>query len=68
MGAISPWHVLIAVGLLVILFTRRNAISSLLSEAGKSIAAFRDGLRRPDVREIAHKTTQAAANAEKQNE
>lgn len=45
MGGLSPWHLLIVAGILLVLFGGRGKLSGIMGDAAKGIRAFRDGLK-----------------------
>ena len=45
MGVLSPWHIMILVVLVLLIFGGRGKISGLMGDAAKGIRAFRDGLK-----------------------
>ena len=45
MGGLSPWHLLIVAGLVLLVFGGRGRLSNVMGDAAKGIRAFRDGLR-----------------------
>ena len=45
MGSLSPWHLLIVAGVLLVLFGGRGKLSGIMGDAAKGIRAFRDGLK-----------------------
>ncbi|WP_297695995.1 twin-arginine translocase TatA/TatE family subunit [Phenylobacterium sp.] len=48
MGSFSIWHIIIAVGLLALLFGGRGKISGIMGDTAKGIRAFREGLKGDD--------------------
>jgi sec-independent protein translocase protein TatA len=45
MGGLSPWHIIIVVMLILVIFGGRGKLSGLMGDAAKGIRAFRDGLK-----------------------
>ncbi|MGH6985461.1 MAG: twin-arginine translocase TatA/TatE family subunit [Caulobacteraceae bacterium] len=45
MGGLSPWHIIIIVVVLALLFGGRGKISGLMGDAAKGIRAFKEGLK-----------------------
>ena len=45
MGGLSPWHILILVLLLLLVFGGRGKLSGIMGDAAKGIKAFKDGLK-----------------------
>lgn len=45
MGSLSPWHILLIVIVLVVLFGGRGKLSSIMGDAAKGVKAFKDGLK-----------------------
>jgi sec-independent protein translocase protein TatA len=45
MGGLSPWHIIIVVVLVLVIFGGRGKLSGLMGDAAKGIRAFRDGLK-----------------------
>ena len=45
MGSFSIWHLLIAGGLILVLFGGRGKISGIMGDTAKGIRAFREGLK-----------------------
>jgi sec-independent protein translocase protein TatA len=45
MGGLSPWHIIIVVLLVLVIFGGRGKLSGLMGDAAKGIRAFRDGLK-----------------------
>ncbi len=45
MGSLSPWHLLIVAGVLLVLFGGRGKLSGIMGDAAKGIRAFREGLK-----------------------
>ena len=48
MGSLSPWHILILVLLLLVVFGGRGKLSGIMGDAAKGIKAFKDGLKDED--------------------
>ena len=44
-GGLSPWHILIVVIALAVLFGGRGKLSSIMGDAAKGVRAFKDGLK-----------------------
>ena len=44
MGGLSPWHILILVLLLLLVFGGRGKLSGIMGDAAKGIKAFKDEL------------------------
>ena len=47
-GGLSPWHILIVVVALAVLFGGRGKLSSIMGDAAKGVRAFKDGLKGED--------------------
>ena len=47
-GGLSPWHIILIVVALAVLFGGRGKISSIMGDAAKGVRAFKDGLRDED--------------------
>ena len=47
MGALSVWHILIVVAIILLLFGGQGKISDLMGDVGRGIKAFRIGLAQP---------------------
>lgn len=45
MGALSPWHIILLVLVLLLLFGGRGKLSGLMGDAAKGVKAFKDGLK-----------------------
>ena len=45
MGGLSPWHIIIAGIVIMVVFGGRGKLSSVMGDAAKGIRAFRDGLK-----------------------
>jgi sec-independent protein translocase protein TatA len=45
MGALSIWHILILAIIAVLMFGGRGKISDLMSDVGKGVKSFRQGLK-----------------------
>ena len=45
MGALSPWHIILIVIVLLLLFGGRGKLSGLMGDAAKGVKAFKDGLK-----------------------
>jgi sec-independent protein translocase protein TatA len=45
MGGLSPWHILILVLLLLLVFGGRGKLSGIMGDAAKGIKAFKDGMK-----------------------
>lgn len=45
MGGLSPWHLIILVLLVLVIFGGGGKLSGLMGDAAKGIRAFRDGLK-----------------------
>ncbi|MBE7218032.1 MAG: twin-arginine translocase TatA/TatE family subunit [Caulobacteraceae bacterium] len=45
MGGLSPWHILLIVVALAVLFGGRGKLSSIMGDAAKGVRAFKDGLK-----------------------
>jgi sec-independent protein translocase protein TatA len=45
MGGLSPWHILLAGVVILLLFGGRGKLSGIMGDAAKGIRAFRDGLK-----------------------
>ena len=45
MGALSPWHIILLVIVLLLLFGGRGKLSGLMGDAAKGVKAFKDGLK-----------------------
>lgn len=45
MGGLSPWHIIIVIALVLVIFGGRGKLSGLMGDAAKGIRAFRDGLK-----------------------
>ena len=45
MGGLSPWHIIIIVLVLLVLFGGRGKLSGFMGDAAKGIKAFKDGLK-----------------------
>ena len=61
-GGLSPWHILLIVIALAVLFGGRGKLSSLMGDAAKGVRAFKDGLK-TDEEGAAPGTTPAAPAA-----
>ena len=48
-GGLSPWHILIVVIALAVLFGGRGKLSSIMGDAAKGVRAFKDGLKGEEV-------------------
>jgi sec-independent protein translocase protein TatA len=48
MGALSPWHIILLVLVLLVLFGGRGKLSGIMGDAAKGIRAFKDGLKGED--------------------
>ena len=48
MGGLSPWHLILAGIVILLLFGGRGKISGVMGDAAKGIRAFRDGLKGDD--------------------
>ena len=48
MGAMAPWHWLIVIVVVALLFGGRGKLSGLMGDAAKGVKAFRDGLKDTD--------------------
>ncbi len=48
MGALSPWHLILIVIVLLLLFGGRGKLSGLMGDAAKGVKAFKDGLKDED--------------------
>ena len=48
MGGLSPWHLLFAGIVILLLFGGRGKISSVMGDTAKGIRAFREGLKGED--------------------
>ncbi|MDP1736357.1 MAG: twin-arginine translocase TatA/TatE family subunit [Caulobacter sp.] len=44
-GFTSPWHILLAVIVIAVVFGGRGKLSGLMGDAAKGIRAFQDGLK-----------------------
>jgi sec-independent protein translocase protein TatA len=44
-GGLSPWHLILIVVLLALVFGGRGKISALMGDTAKGIRAFKDGLK-----------------------
>jgi sec-independent protein translocase protein TatA len=45
MGSLSPWHLLFAGLVILLLFGGRGKLSGMMGDAAKGIRAFREGLK-----------------------
>ncbi len=59
MGGLSPWHIIIIVLVLLVLFGGRGKLSGFMGDAAKGIKAFKDGLKDEDKPEDKPTTTAA---------
>ena len=59
MGGLSPWHIIIIVLVLLVLFGGRGKLSGFMGDAAKGIKAFKDGLKDEDKPEDKSTTTAA---------
>lgn len=48
MGGLSPWHLLFAGIVILLLFGGRGKISNIMGDTAKGIRAFREGLKGED--------------------
>jgi sec-independent protein translocase protein TatA len=48
LGAMSPWHWLLIIGVAAVVFGGRGKLSSVMGDAAKGIRAFKDGLKSED--------------------
>ena len=44
-GGLSPWHILLIVIALAVLFGGRGKLSGIMGDAAKGVRAFKDGLK-----------------------
>ena len=65
-GGLSPWHILLIVIALAVLFGGRGKLSSIMGDAAKGIRAFKDGLKTEDEPTAARPTTVQALTHEEQ--
>jgi sec-independent protein translocase protein TatA len=64
MGGLSPWHIIIVVMLVLVIFGGRGKLSGLMGDAAKGIRAFRDGLKGDEPTPAASPTPQSLPLAE----
>ena len=48
MGALAPWHWILVIIVVLLLFGGRGKLSGLMGDAAKGVKAFRDGLKDTD--------------------
>jgi sec-independent protein translocase protein TatA len=48
MGAFQPWHWILVILVVVVLFGGKGKLSGLMGDAAKGIKAFREGLKDDD--------------------
>lgn len=48
MGALAPWHWILVIVVVLLLFGGRGKLSGLMGDAAKGVKAFRDGLKDTD--------------------
>ena len=63
MGAMSPLHWLLVIGVAVILFGGAGRLSGLMGDAAKGVRAFREGLKGDDPAETPEATPAATPPA-----
>ena len=61
MGGLSPWHIIIIVLVLLVLFGGRGKLSGFMGDAAKGIKAFKDGLKDEDKPKDEDKSTTTTA-------
>ena len=45
MGGLAPWHIILLVIVVAVLFGGRGKLSSIMGDAAKGVKAFKDGLK-----------------------
>ena len=58
-GGLSPWHILLIVVALAVLFGGRGKLSSIMGDAAKGVRAFKDGLKTDEETPASTATTPA---------
>ena len=67
MGALSPWHLILIVIVLLLLFGGRGKLSGLMGDAAKGVKAFKDGLKDEDKKDPSDVSSLPRTDAEKED-